>query len=475
VKTVDYDAGDIPVENTSSDTHQGLPVFKAPGPLGNARILRWDPVDLLAAAHASCGDVAVIPIVPGLTVYSFRCPDAVHDIVMDHTGSLIKGRTYAWLRRDVGMALLGTDGAEHDWRRAAMQPAFTRHAVEAYGDIMVRSVAETVSRWSTPECDVVNVQEELSELALRIIGEVMFGEDFIREASKMQQMFAEGTDALGELIGTLSQVMPRWIPTKINRRLTKVRAELEESLGQVIDRRMRAAEDHPDLIGHMTCPSRGADEAPQRYYATTREILDEAKGIIGAGHETTANLLTWVLYFVATHPEVDRKLEAEIATAVGDRPVTTDDLERLPYTGKVLHETLRLMPPSWAILRDAVRDTTVAGVPIPSGALVVCSPYVTQRDSRWYPEPLRFLPERDEIYPEPPKFSFYPFGRGPKYCLGKSMAEMESHLVIAELFRNFRFDFDGGRFVSPLTRVAVKPVGGLMLRVRPRDRAMALV
>jgi len=472
MRAVDFEADVDPYPNASKSPRSGVPEFRAPGLLGNSRLLRHDPVDLLTAAHAACGDVVVIPIAPKVRIYTFRHPDAVREIVMDRSGAIVRGRTYAWLRRDMGVALLGSDGHDHDWRRVALQPAFTPSSVAGYGPVMERSVATTVARWSEVVDTVVNVQIELSELVLRVIGEVMFGGDFTTAAQDMQGLFAEGTNALGELIGTVSQGLPRWIPTRINRRVSRVRTDLEKELRPVIERRMASrADSKPDLIDQMTCPASGGSNHGQRRYETSREILDEAKGIIGAGHETTANLLVWAIYFLAIHPEIDGKLHDEVVAVTPDRPVTVADLPALPYCARVIHETLRLMSPAWAILRDAVADTSVAGVSIPKGAFVVCSPYVTQRDPRWYPEPLRFLPERDELYPEPPKFAYFPFGMGEKHCIGRSLAEIESQLILAELVRHFRFIHEGGRFAEPITRVAVKPKNGMPLRVRHRSEA----
>jgi cytochrome P450 len=470
MRTVDFEGGPAGAPPHRLGWRNGVPVYRARGALGNARIMRHDPVDLLTSAHEAGGDTVLIPIAPGLRVYSFRHPDAVRDIVMDPERVLIKGRTYSWLRRDVGLALLVSDGPEHAWRRAAMQPLFTRPAVANYEDVMSRSIAETAGRWSALAPGArVDVQEELSELALRIIGEIMFGNDFTAEAGYLQQMFAESTEALGELLGTASQALPRWVPTPINRRLEHLRREIEPALSEIIERRMAAREPQPDLLGQMTCPVAGRHTgAAPRAYATSKEVLDEVKGVVGAGHETTANLLTWILYFLAVHPDIQAKLAAQIDERVGDRPTTLADLDRLPYNRAVVQETLRLMPPSWAILRETTRETVIGGVPVPARAFVVCCPYVTQRDPRWYPEPLRFLPERAETHPPAPPFAFFPFGRGPKFCLGKTLAELETELVVAELTRGFRFRADAGRFVEPLTRVAVKPVGGLRLAVEPR-------
>lgn len=474
MRTIDIEErrrSDVPGRRAGMPPGRGsdVPVFRAAGVLGNARTLRHDPVDLLMEAHAAAGDVVRIPVLPRLTVYSFAHPDAVRDVVMDRSGALAKGRSYAWLRRDLGTALLCADGAEHEWRRDALGPAFTRPAVLECATVMERSVAETVRRWSERRGGVVDVHGEVSELALRVICEVMFGDGVTTAPASMQRMFADGTQVLGELLGSVSQVLPRWVPTRLNRRATAVRAEIERGLTDAIEQRLLAHASRRDVIGHMVHPTvRGDGDRSARAYRTVREVLDEAKGMVGAGHETTANLLTWALYFLAIEREVDERAADEVRQVAGERPVSVADLEQLPYCRQVVHETLRLMPPSWAILRDAVREVPVAGTAVPRGALVVCCPYVTQRDPRWYPEPLRFLPDRAERHPEPPPFSFYPFGRGSRHCLGRTMAEVEAHLVVAELVRNFRFRVDAGRFVEPITRVAVKPVGGLFLRVEAR-------
>jgi cytochrome P450 len=405
-------------------------------------------------------------------LYSFAHPEAVRQILLDPARALIKGRAAEWVRRDLGMALPVADGEDHTWRRAALQPAFARTAVHGYAGIIGKSVAETVRRWKLQAGRTVDVRSELSELTLRVIGEIAFGDDFTQDARRLQQMLIQTTDALGKLFGTVSQSLPRWVPTALNRDIERLMREVEPVLTAVIERRRRAPRASADLIGSMTCPFSGKQAgAPSRGYQTNHEILSEIKGLVGGGYETTAHLLTWALYFLATHPKVECKLAAEVEAAAPDRPVTLADLPKLPYTKRVIHETLRLMPPLWAILREAKLDTEIAGVPISKGSFVGCSPYVTQRDPRWYPEPLRFLPERDELYPPAPSFAYFPFGRGLRFCIGKELGELEGQLALAELARNFEFQFEAGRFVTPVTRLTVAPEGGLTLRIEPRRRS----
>jgi cytochrome P450 len=201
------------------------------------------------------------------------------------------------------------------------------------------------------------------------------------------------------------------------------------------------------------------------------QVRDEAMTIFLAGHETTAVALTWTWMLLARDPAVERKLHAELDEVLGDRLPTVDDLERLPYMGRVLQESLRLYPPAWLIGRRVLVDVELGGFLIPAGSIVILSPWVTQRDARFFAEPLRFDPDRWTADAEAvrPGFTYFPFGGGIRRCIGESFALMEAKLLLATIARRWRFRLDSDQHVDVLPRITLRPRNGMHMRLLSRS------
>jgi cytochrome P450 len=207
------------------------------------------------------------------------------------------------------------------------------------------------------------------------------------------------------------------------------------------------------------------DEEGDGGQMTDAQVRDEVMTIFLAGHETTANALTWTWYLLSEHPDVEARLHEELDAVLGGREPTVEDVPRLRYTEMVVSESMRLYPPAWAIGRLALRDFEVAGYTIPPKALVLLSPYVTQRDARFFPEPELFDPGRwtPEAREARPQFSYFPFGGGPRRCIGEGFAWMEAVLLVASLARRWRMRLVPGHPVAPRPVITLRPKHGMMM------------
>jgi cytochrome P450 len=257
------------------------------------------------------------------------------------------------------------------------------------------------------------------------------------------------------------------LPLPTVRRLRASHRRLDETISRLVaERRVQPGE--RDLLS-LLLASRDEHGRPM----TDEQVRDEAMTIFLAGHETTAVTLTWTWMLLAGEPAVERKLHAELAEVVGDRLPTVDDLERLPYMERVLQESLRLYPPAWLIGRRVLADVELGGYSIPAGSIVILSPWVTQRDARFFAEPLRFDPDRWTADAEAalPRFTYFPFGGGIRRCIGESFALMEAKLLLATIARRWRFRLESDQRVDVLPRITLRPRNGMHMCLLGREDA----
>jgi cytochrome P450 len=262
--------------------------------------------------------------------------------------------------------------------------------------------------------------------------------------------------------------LPLSVPTPGNRRFRRAVAELDAIIYDIIERRrvQPGSGDAGDLLSVLL---RAQDDEGSGM--TDRQLRDEVMTLFLAGHETTAITLSWAWYLLATNPTVAAKLDAELSTLAGEAP-TVDALHRLPYTAKVIRETLRLYPPVWTLEgRRAVRDCTIGGHRIKAGTVMLLSPWVTHRDPRFYADPQRFDPDRwtDDFTKQLPRYAFFPFGGGQRLCIGQSFAEMEAALILATIGQRFHLALADTRTIAPAPSITLRPNGPLRMRVSRRS------
>jgi cytochrome P450 len=437
------------------------------GPFAPFRAFRRDPLVALVHAHRAEPDVARIPLGP-LAVYSVAHPDGVRRVLADNHANYIKGRTYEWLRRSVGRGLLTTDRDDHRWRRSLLMPAFSRNAVRHFLPVVNQCVEATAREWIEGADEPRDLHDDMVRLTLRVIGRLLFAEDFAGADNALRASLNDGSKLVRRLLSSPSQFLPAFLPTPVNRALSRNRLVLHGALYERVRRRGEVSDEGQDLLSALL-----QHVGPrERLYSDHRELFEELVLLVGAGHETTANTLAWTWYFLATRPAVQRRVAAECAALDGRAP-GVDDLPRLEYTTRTIMESMRLMPPAWGILRQTLEPDEVCGVPVPAGAFVVVSPYVVQRDPRWWPDPLRFDPDRHLADDDRPRYSYLPFGAGPRACIGRLLAENESVAALAALVPRFTVALADAGGVRSQTLVTLQPKGGLPATVSLRRRTAA--
>jgi cytochrome P450 len=419
-----------------------------------------DPTGSLVRVAGRYGDVSRFRF--GLyDEYLLVHPEHVQRVLVGEHQSFTKGRALAEAKRILGEGLLTSEGEWHRRQRRLMQPLFVHGRIGAYGGQMVDAAERAAARWrGGRQCDV---HGEMSRLTLSIVGRTLFDADVEAEATEIGRALTESIEMLNRFMLPFSGLWER-LPTATARRLRRARARLDATIYALIAERRASGVDRGDLLSLLL---RARDEEDRSVRMSDEQVRDEAMTIFLAGHETTAVALTWTWYLLARNPGVETRLHEELARELEGRSPTVADLARLPYTERILAESMRLFPPAWVIGRRARVDVDLDGYRIPSGAIVILSPFVTHRDARWYPEPLRFDPDRftPEARSLRPRHAYFPFGGGPRVCIGEGFAWMEARLLLATLAQRVRFRLAPDQGVGLHPRVTLRPRGGLPMTV----------
>jgi cytochrome P450 len=409
-----------------------------PGPSGGllggrlVRRARRDPLSFLAEL-AAYGDIAHFRV--GFQhVFFLNRPEFIEQVLHGHYAHFRKGRGIRRNRRLLGEGMISSEGDLHRRQRLRTQPMFHRERIAAYARVMARCAAAHAERWQDGE--TVDVLLEMRRLTMAIIGETMFSfesEDEIRALDRALEV------AMAEFrpFRRFARIMDA-LPLPSTRRVRAADAYLEREMCRMIDQRRGRTEADGDLLTLLLLAH---GEVGEGRLTDNNEVRDEALTIFLAGFETTSTALLWVWYLLAWNPDVEAEIHAELRSVLGDRDPEPEDVPRLEYTRRVFSETLRLYPPAWRLVRYAIHDVEIGGYTIPAGSLVVSSQFVTQRDARFFVEPLRFDPERwrPTAQPARPRYSYFPFGGGARRCIGEAFAMTEGVLIIATLARRWRF------------------------------------
>jgi cytochrome P450 len=421
-----------------------------PGPRGNRYFgrdvlrSRRDPLGFMLDAARRFGDVVSFRA-GGESVYLFNHPDHVRQILTNHYGHFLKGRGNVRARRFLGEGLLLSEGDLHRRQRRLAVPAFHRQRLAAYAEVMADYAARTASRWQDGEH--VDIAQEMLRLTLAVVGRTLFGADVESRADAVGRAMADATLQFRAFKLPLSNLFER-LPLGRLRRFHAGKERLRLLVLRLIEERRRAGADAGDLLSMLLA----AEDADDGSRMTPQQVWDEALTIFIAGYDTMSVALTWTFYLLSQNPEAEGRLHAELdAVLGGGRAATFADLPRLPYTEQVLCEAMRVYPPTWRLVRRALREMEVGGYRVPAGALVIVSQYVMHRDERYFPEPERFDPERftAEARAARPQFAYFPFGGGPRRCLGESFALVEGVILLATLARRWRLRLVAGHPVEP--------------------------
>ena len=405
-----------------------------------------------------------------LNSFLISSPEYIHQVLVEQADKFEKADLdHKIFDAFLGKGLINSEGDFHRRQRRLMQPAFHSKRINTYAEVMVRYAQQMVSEWQGDLVTdgQVDIHEAMSTLTRRIVLKTLFDTD---ESPETEQIAAsvETLNHLSEDSYKRGFTFPQWLPVPAVRKSRTAVAEVDKLILGIIEQRRKSGSDQGDLLS-MLLLAQDEDDGGQM---TDRQVRDEAVTLFLAGHETTANTLAWTFYLLAKHPEVEAKLVAELDRVLAGRKPTLQDLGQLTYTDWIIKEAMRLYPPAWALnIRTPQVDVEIDGYTIPRGSSVFISPYVMHHDARYFADPEAFKPERwaNDFEKTLPRYAYFPFGGGPRVCIGNSFALMEARLILANIAQQVEMTVTDTVVPEPL--ITLRPRGEIRATIKPRVKA----
>lgn len=392
-----------------------------------------DPLRLLTGLARDYGDIVFVKLA-GERAFLINHPQLIRDVLVTHQKNFTKSRGLERAKKLLGEGLLTAEGANHVRQRRLIQPAFHRERIAGYASVMVDHAARMRQRWQPGE--TYDISNEMMHLTLSIVGKTLFDSDVESKADEVGLALTHVMETFFISMLPFQEIIDL-LPIPAVRRAQRSRRRLDALIYHLIADRRASGRDHGDLLSMMLA-AQDAEGGNARL--SDQDVRDNALTILLAGHETTANALTWAFYLLSKTADAEGTLHEEIDRVLDGHLPTMADLPRLPYVERVVAEALRLYPPAWIIGRRAIADYTLGDYIAPARSIIFMSPWVTHRDARWYPEPERFNPDRwtPEFKAALPQFAYLPFGGGSRKCIGDQFALMEAALVLATVAQQWR-------------------------------------
>lgn len=432
---------------------------------GHLPEFRGDPLFCMSRWHRDYGDLVGFRL--GLKqFYLLSHPKLAEQALVEQPDVFVKMYDPCkpkGLQLVLGQGLVTSTGPLWQQQRRLLQPVFQRRSIAEMLPQMVAAGEQLIARWQGFEPDgEVDISTEMMRLTLEVLTRTMFSTSVLDDVDAIAP--ALDTCLRYAALTTMNPfIPPLWIPTSANRAFKDALATLDTVIYRMIDQRRSDGQPHDDLLDRLLAFADAETEARM----SDRQLRDEMITIFTAGHETTANLMTWALYLLTKHPAVLAKLRAELKKVLNGSIASGEQLDRLDYTRAVLFETMRLRPPAGLVMRKLTRDAEMSGHTLKTGSLAMISIYNIHHHPRLWDAPETFNPDRF-IGQKVPKYHFLPFGMGPRFCIGNHFATIETALLLSMLVQ--RFDFGLCTDLEPEIELAVtiRPKGGLKLRVNPR-------
>jgi cytochrome P450 len=431
---------------------RGLPV------LGHLGHLARDPLGFFTQCYREYGDVVALRLGtwPMLLISD---PELIEHVLVKNHRDFVKN-SFFWRQVTAvfGKGLLTSEGDFWHRQRRLAAPAFTGQRLARYGEVMVRQTQQMLAGWEIGQ--ERDLHADMMGLTLRIAAETLFGSEVEEDIDEIDH----AVNALAEDIATRMArpfVIPDSVPLPGHIRYRRGLRKVEQVIARMISKRRFQDEDAGDLLS-MLMQARDEHGQPM----SDQQLRDEAITIFLAGHETTALALSWTWHLLTEHPDLEEELAADVSGTLGGAPATVEDLPRLRSTEHVLLEAMRLYPPAWLIGREALYDCEIGEYAVPAGTTIYMSPWVIHRSSSYFEEPEEFQPGRwrGDLAKQLPRFAYFPFGGGPRVCIGNRFAMMESVLVFATMVQQFRIERVKGHPVRPLPSITLRPKGGVWVR-----------
>jgi len=444
------------------------PMVEGGWPIGSARYFAEDPIALFEKAVPKYGDVFQLGSVffrfmPDFDHFiAVTHPDHVKHIMQDNNRNYVKSFAYRVLENLVGKGLLTSEGDFWRKQRRLMQPGFHKERLTSFGQIMTDACREMLDQWrKLPDGSEVNVSKHMMEMTLKTVCRAMFSTDVGQAMEVVSREFDVANELMNSRIVNPT-TLPLWMPTPRNLRERKSYEAIKAVVADVIDQRRRATERHDDLLA-MLMETEDADTGERM---TDQQVQDEVITMFLAGHETTAVALAWLFHALDQNPKVEQLAAKEAKDVLQGRTPNLGDLRNLTYIRMVIDETLRLYPPAWLIGRHSLEEDQIGGFRIPPKSNCMIPVYHIHRDQRFWDDPEQFRPERfsPENAEKRHKFVYFPFGGGPRLCIGNSFALMEMQLSVAMMLQEFKLS------KLPAQEIALEPL--ITLRQTPHLRML---
>jgi cytochrome P450 len=439
-------------------------------PPGFERNLLWfafgkfrpaNPIILFQQLAKTYGDIAHYKIGPHHIVFLNR-PDYIREVLVVQNDNFIKERTVQRTKMLLGKGMITAEGAAHRAQRLVAQPAFHRHRIGEYGGVIVEEAARIRDSWSAGERRDIAV--DMMQLTLNVVARTLFATDLRDEVYEL----AAAINRIMSLYNFLVMLpAAEWLvhlrPPGLAA-FVRARKRIDAVVYRMIDAHQQSGLDRGSLLDLMLAASPASDEVSRQY------LRDQVITIFLAGYETVANALSWTSYLLSENPGCENKFHDEVDGVLEGRLPTFEDASRLPYTESVMAESLRLYPPAWAMGRYARNDFALGDYFLPARTTVLISQFITQRDPRFFPDPLRFDPDRFSVAgkTQRTKFTYFPFGAGSRQCIGESFAWMEGVLILATLAQKWKLRLVPGHRIEAQPLITLRPKYGMLMQVEPR-------
>ncbi len=406
-----------------------------------------DPLNFLPRVAAEYGDVARFRV-GYFDAFLISGPAEIEQVLVKQKG-LLKDRVTASLEMLIGQGLVTSEGELWKKQRKLAAPLLQRRHINSYAAAMVARTARRMDGWTDGQAIDVN-------------NTLFSAEGLSKVDIDISEPMDEVMDAFRELLDTWKRFLPSWWPTKERAKLKRNAARMDGLVMRLIE--LAKEQDGGDDLVSLLLAARYDDGSG----IPDQLLRDEVMTMVAAGHETTAQALTWAFVLLSEHDEARQRLEAEVDSVLDGRAATADDVARLPWTNAVVKEAMRLYPPAWIVGREPVEDFRLGEWHVPKGAQLLLSQWVVHRDERWFEAPLEFRPERwlGEGPKDLPRFAYFPFGGGPRVCIGNHFATMEAALVLATIAQRFRVELTAK--VEPIQSVTLRVNGAAPARLHTR-------
>jgi cytochrome P450 len=420
-----------------------------------------NPIFLFQHLANTYGDIAHYKLGHHHIVF-LNHPEYIREVLVAQNDNFIKERTVQRSKMLLGNGMITSEGAEHRAQRQAAQPAFHRQRIGEYGTAMVEEAVRIRDSWRGGEERDIAI--DMIRLTLNVVARTLFATDLRDEVYEL-------ADAINRIMGLYNflvmlpaaELLVHFRPPGLAA-FVRARKRIDAAVYRMIDAHRRSGRDRGSLLDLMMAATPGNDESSRQ------SLRDQVITIFLAGYETVANALSWTWYLLSQNPQAEAKFHSEVDTVLRGKLPTVNDVARLRYTEQVLAESMRLYPPAWAMGRYAKNDFSLGEYFLPARTTILISQFITHRDAKFFPDPLRFDPDRFSVEGKArqPKFTYFPFGAGSRQCIGESFAWMEGVLMLATIAQKWKLSLVPGHRVEPQPLITLRPKFGMRMRVEPR-------